>query len=177
MNTKQAVLSRYAEPQWEPVMARTSVHVEPAIARGPKPVVGHSHEHAHHGPRQPEADETDLTAVGVPRQHQIRIAGWQVLEGTRIVQERYAKVTRLTRQSRRNALQVFLAVSEDEVVTDDLNWARLRLDERLLVDEKRRADVRERAADDGRSFVIVVAETTEDATGQSLERLERAREQ
>jgi len=74
MHGEHALFGRNAETEGKPVVSGAAVHVEPIGPALPEAVVGDLREEAHERVGESETHEADLTTVGVPRQHQIRLA-------------------------------------------------------------------------------------------------------
>src|SRR5437868_6407949 len=93
MHAQQTLFGRYAEPQREPVMTRSSMDVQAVGSSCPESVVGQRRtEEAEERPRRSDAQEPDLTTVRVTREDEIGFAFGQMAEGPRIMEHHQSQV-------------------------------------------------------------------------------------
>ena len=130
-------------------------------------------EEPQEGPRQAQAQEPDLPAVRVTRQHEIPVPLGQVTERARIVQQDDPQRARRARVLEARALEAGLPIAVREVHADDLHRPGRRSSRPGVVDEQVDAVVLERARHDRRRLVIVVAVAGEDPARQRLQRRQR----
>ena len=102
----------------------------------------------------------------VAREHEIRVALREGAEGSRIVEEDEAHRSRDAGRARRRSAVLRFPIAKGVVQTEDLDAARVRVDDHRLVDEEANADASERARDGVGGLVIVVAAARERLSGE-----------
>src|SRR5262249_49560141 len=90
---QQRGLARHADPEREAVEAGAAMDVEAIRAVAEEPVIGPTGAREH-GPVEPEAHETELSAVRVARERQVDLAGRDVPEDARVVEQQETQMPR-----------------------------------------------------------------------------------
>jgi hypothetical protein len=157
VDEQQALLGRDAEPEREAVVAGAAVDVEAVGAPRPQPVIGDAAEDGDDRVGEAEAEQAELAAVGVSREHQIGGSCGQVPEGAGIVEHGDPGEAGGAGEGLGDRGEVAVALPEAEVDAEDLDRAGLGLDDDELVDEQRGADAGEAVGDVPGGLVIVVA--------------------
>ena len=129
-------------------------------------------EQPQESPRKPEAEQPNLTTVGVPGQDQICFALRQVFERARIMQHDDAGGSGNARMLLTDSLHSLRSVVPGKVHSDDVNAASLGIDQRSIIDQQDDSVGGQGLTDCLWRFVIVVAMTSKDATFQRCQWLQ-----
>ena len=147
------------------------MHPEPIVAFAPIAMIGHSvPAETEERPSEAEAEETELPAVGVTREHEIRLASGQIVKLPRIVEHHDAGDSRNTRVVLAHLREVRLSVPPHEIGAHDLHLPRRCIDHPRVAEEELDAVLGHGIRDRLRRLVIVIAVTGKNAPGQLLQR-------
>ena len=157
VDAQHALLRRHAEAEREAVVAGAAVDVHAVGAARPEAVIGDAlAEEAQERPREAEAEQPDLAAVGVAREDEVRLARREVLERARIVEEHDARRAGLARMlgahRSRCAPRSLDAKSIPTICTAPASVSISR----AVVDEELDAVLRQSARDDGLGRLVIV---------------------